>query len=132
MAAHLNRHGLSEMAERPAGHLSQGFRQRLSLARATLHRPQLLLLDEPSDGLDPRATDELHESIQEFASEGGAILLTSHRVEEVEALCHRVVLLSEGAALTEGTPAELSSAEDGGLRGKLRALRGAGDPASSR
>lgn len=129
---HLARHGLTEMSERPAGQLSQGYRQRLSLARATLHRPKLLLLDEPSDGLDPGATDELHEAIREFAGDGGSVLLTSHRVEEVETLCHRVVLLSEGVALTEGTPAELGAMDGGGLRGKLRSLRGAGDAASSR
>ncbi len=132
MKAHLARHGLSEMSERPAGQLSQGYRQRLSLARATLHQPKLLLLDEPSDGLDPRATDDLHEAIEDFAKDGGSVLLTSHRVEEVEALCHRVVLLSGGVALAEGTPAELSDMGGGGLRGKLRSLRGAGDADSSR
>ncbi len=131
---HLSRHGLGEMAERPAGQLSQGYRQRLSLARATAHGPKLLLLDEPSDGLDPGATDELHELVSDFARQGGGVLLTSHRVEEVETLCHRVVLLAEGVALMEGTPGELGGEHGGGLRAKLRSLRAqaAGESAPTR
>lgn len=123
LTSHLSKHGLGEMAERPAGQLSQGYRQRLSLARATVHEPKLLLLDEPSDGLDPGATDELHELVTDFARQGGGVLLTSHRVEEVETLCHRVVLLADGAALMEGNPEELAGDDGGGLRAKLRSLR---------
>lgn len=119
---HLGAHGLSSYADHPAGQLSQGFRQRLSLARATLHRPRLLLLDEPSDGLDPAATEELHHSLRRFTSEGGAVLLTSHRLEEVEALCARVILLSEGKAAWEGSPGELEAGRSGALRRKLLGL----------
>lgn len=122
--AHLEAYGLSGYASKPAGQLSHGYRQRLSLARATVHRPRLLLLDEPSDGLDPAASAELHDSIRRFVADGGGVLMTSHRVEEVESLCQRVVLLSEGVAVLEGSPSALG--EDapggGGLRARLLAL----------
>jgi ABC-2 type transport system ATP-binding protein len=118
---HLRAYGLAAYADKPAGQLSHGYRQRLSLARATLHKPRLLLLDEPSDGLDPGATEELHQSIHRFVADGGGVLLTSHRVEEVEALCHRVVLLSRGVASLEGAPRDLCG-ESGSLRARLLAL----------
>lgn len=135
--AHLEAHGLGAVANKPAGQLSQGYRQRLSLARATVHSPRLLLLDEPSDGLDPGATEELHQMVRRFAEQGGGVLLTSHRVDEVEALCQRVVLLSEGVARLQGSPAELGQGS-GGLRARLLQLGGfsygnsgsAGDPSS--
>lgn len=121
--AHLKAYGLADYANKSAGQLSHGYRQRLSLARATVHKPRLLLLDEPSDGLDPGASEELHQSIRRFAEEGVGVLMTSHRVEEVEALCQRVVLLSDGRAALEGTPAELGQGA-GGLRARLLSLGG--------
>lgn len=124
LETHMKAYGLAGFANKPAGQLSQGYRQRLSLARATVHSPRLLLLDEPSDGLDPGATEELHESVRRFAEGGGGVLLTSHRVEEVESLCHRVVLLSQGVASLQGTPAEIGGGLPGGLRAKLLALGG--------
>jgi ABC-2 type transport system ATP-binding protein len=120
--AHLKAYGLSDYANTPAGRLSHGYRQRLSLARATVHQPRLLLLDEPSDGLDPAATDDLHRFLQRFTEQGGGVLLTSHRVEEVESLCHRVVLLAEGVARLNGTPQQLAADQPGGLRAKLLAM----------
>lgn len=123
LESHLAKYGLAQLASRPAGQLSQGYRQRLSLARATVHEPKLLLLDEPSDGLDPGASDDLHEMVRQFAERGGGVLLTSHRIEEVETLCHRIVLLADGVALMEGSPEALGTAEGGGLRAKLKALR---------
>ncbi len=124
LEAHMARHGLTEYANRPAGQLSTGYRQRLSLARATLHSPRLLLLDEPSDGLDPAASEELFLLVKAFADGGGAVLMTSHRVEEVERLCQEVVLLSEGVASWRGSPSQLSAGTPGGLRAKLLALGG--------
>lgn len=115
--AHLQRHGLTDYADRPAGQLSQGFRQRLTLARATIHQPKLLLLDEPADGLDPGATEELYQHLKTFRKDGGGVLLTSHRVEEVERLCDRVVLLESGTVRSQGTPKELAG--DGTLRERL-------------
>lgn len=132
---HIAAHGLAAYADRPAGQLSQGYRQRLSLARATLHNPTLLLLDEPSEGLDPAASEDLHQSLRRFVESGGGVLLTSHRLEEVESLCGRVLLLSEGRAVMEGSPQELGGQGAGGLRKKLLELGKAkpreGDPKAS-
>jgi ABC-2 type transport system ATP-binding protein len=126
LEAHLKAYGLQDYADRPAGQLSQGYRQRLSLARATVHSPRLLLLDEPSDGLDPGATEELHQMVRRFAEGGGGVLLTSHRVEEVESLCGRVVLLCDGVARLQGSPQELGGGAAGGLRARLLELGGFG------
>lgn len=104
---HLEYHGLEAYADRPASHLSQGYRRRLGLARATLHSPSLLLLDEPADGLDPGATDHLHHLLRAFREDGGAVVITSHRLEEVERLCDRVLLLHEGSIELSGTVASL-------------------------
>lgn len=116
---HLEAHGLLPYASKPAGQLSQGYRQRLTLARATLHQPRLLLLDEPADGLDPSATEQLYDHLREFRERGGAVLLTSHRVEEVERLCDRVLMLEEGRVALEGTPADLAEQGEGNLRERL-------------
>ncbi|MFA7480182.1 MAG: heme ABC exporter ATP-binding protein CcmA [Vulcanimicrobiota bacterium] len=114
---HLESHGLKEFADKPAGQLSQGFRRRLALARATIHQPELLLLDEPADGLDPQGTEHLHLRLKAFADNGGAVVFTSHRLEEVERLCHRILILSDGVIALEGTPAELTQSSNGkGLR----------------
>jgi heme ABC exporter ATP-binding subunit CcmA len=114
---HLTEHGLADFADKPAGQLSQGFRRRLALARATIHSPTLLLLDEPADGLDPQGTEHLHARLREFTSQGGAVVFTSHRLEEVERLCHRVLLLNGGSITHKGTPLELSERSQGkGLR----------------
>ena len=122
---HISRHGLKDYADKPAGQLSQGYRRRLALARATLHSPKLLLLDEPADGLDPGATEELHEFLREFRDQGGSVMLSSHRLEEVERLCDRVALLSNGVIVSQGTPSELAAqAGDRGLRGLILKLQG--------
>lgn len=114
---HMKEHGLTEFADQKAGQLSQGFRRRLSLARATVHAPELLLLDEPAEGLDPAGTQHLHEYLRGFVKRGGAVLFTSHRLEEVERLCHRILLLDEGRISVEGTPESLNEAGgEGGLR----------------
>lgn len=134
LEAHMAEYGLTAYADRPASELSQGYRQRLALARATLHRPRLLLLDEPSDGLDPAASHELHQNLRRFVAKGGAVLLTSHRIEEVESLCHRISLLCDGAVVTEGSGEQLGGQGAGGVRAKLLELGGigsAGDPVNS-
>lgn len=122
--AHIAEHGLKEFADKPAGQLSQGYRRRLALARATIHSPSLLLLDEPADGLDPRGTEHLHARLRAFAEQGGAVVFTSHRMEEVERLCGRILLLSKGGILLQGTPAELASRSEGkGLRDLVLGLQ---------
>ena len=125
---HLEENGLTEFADKPAGQLSQGFRRRLALARATIHSPRLLLLDEPADGLDPQGTEHLYTRLRQFAAQGGAVVFTSHRLEEVERLCHRVLLLNGGAISLAGTPVELSERCQGkGLRDLVLELQANGE-----
>ncbi len=87
--------------------LSKGFKRRVGLALAILHDPEVLVLDEPTDGLDPNQKHEVRALIRELSGEK-AIVLSTHILEEVEAVCTRVVLISAGAKRFEGTPAELA------------------------
>ena len=109
---HLKRHGLEEHAQKRAGELSQGFKRRLALACVTMHQPQLLLLDEPSDGLDPGATEDLHALLAEYREKGRSVVLTSHRIEEVERICDRIALLSEGVIVASGPASKLLAGGD--------------------
>ena len=88
---------------------SRGMHQRLALARAMLHEPALLLLDEPTTGLDPVATRVVHLMIRAFRSEGGTVLLCTHNLEEAERLCDRVGVLERGHLIAMGDPKELAS-----------------------
>ncbi|MEW8978390.1 MAG: ABC transporter ATP-binding protein [Symbiobacterium sp.] len=103
----LEQMGVADLQHRLAGRLSKGQRQRVALARAILHRPRLLYLDEPTSGLDPAAAAELHALIRSLRSQGVTILLSSHDMAEVEALCDRVGLLREGRLVACDTPARL-------------------------
>ncbi len=87
--------------------LSGGMRRRLLIARSLLHRPQLLLLDEPTVGLDPQVRQELWALIDRLRSEGVSILMSTHYIEEAERLCDRVTIMSHGKAVAEGAPREL-------------------------
>jgi lipooligosaccharide transport system ATP-binding protein len=87
--------------------LSGGMRRRLLIARALLHRPQLLLLDEPTVGLDPQVRQELWALIDRLRSEGVSILMSTHYIEEAERLCDRVTIMSHGKAVAVGPPREL-------------------------
>lgn len=125
---HLLDHGLKEFADKPAGQLSHGYKRKLALACATVHSPDLLLLDEPSDGLDPGSTEDLYELLKVHREAGKSVLLTSHRLEEVERICDRVALLSGGLVVKEGTPQALREEEEGkNLREIVLALRARGD-----
>ena len=88
--------------------LSRGMQQRLSLARALVHEPRLLVLDEPASGLDPRARVELREIIRELARQGHTILLSSHILSEMQDLCDRVGIIEAGKMLAQGTPDEIN------------------------
>lgn len=110
---HLRRHGLTDVANKKSAQLSHGYRRKLALACATVHAPELLLLDEPSDGLDPGATEDLHEFLKRHRESGKSVLLTSHRLEEVERVCDRLVLLSGGRVVKQGTPEELQGEGEG-------------------
>lgn len=101
----LSRVGLDPGDARPVRAYSQGMRQRLSLAQAIGERPPLLVLDEPTNGLDPIGIIELRTLIRELADEGMGVLLASHLLGEVEAVCDRVMLFKQGAVIRTFSPA---------------------------
>ncbi|RFP73387.1 ABC transporter ATP-binding protein, partial [Micrococcus luteus] len=90
---------LTEFAHRPARVLSRGQQQRLSLARATVHRPSVLLLDEPANGLDPAARIRLRDDLRAMAAAGTAVLVSSHVLAELEEMSDRAVFLRAGATV---------------------------------
>ena len=99
--------GLDREASRRFRELSGGQQQRFSLLVATVHDPPLVLLDEPTAGLDPQARRQLWDRIERFRHEGRAILLTTHSMEEAQAVCDRVAIMDRGAILTVDTPTRL-------------------------
>jgi ABC-type multidrug transport system ATPase subunit len=107
----LDRTGLAEFTDRPAGDLSGGMRQKLGAVCAVLHRPQLLVLDEPTTGVDPVSRADLWWLIASCVAEGAAVLVRTH-VREAER-ASRVVLLEDGRTLASGTPAEVIAATPG-------------------
>lgn len=103
----LQRVGLAEHQKKLASKLSKGMTQRLILARAVLHQPELLFLDEPTSGLDPSTASAIHELLLELRDNGTAILLTTHNMEEATFLCDNIALLNDGFIVERGTPEEL-------------------------
>jgi ABC-2 type transport system ATP-binding protein len=99
--------GLAEKASARVGALSGGQRQRLALALALVHDPEILLLDEPTTGLDPAARRALHDVVRRLSAEGKTVILTTHYIEEAEALCDRVVVVRAGRIVADGTPLDL-------------------------
>ena len=106
----LARVGLRGREHEPVRHFSRGMQQRLALARATLHDPEVLILDEPYTGLDQQATILLDELVQDFSRGGGTVLLVTHDVEHGLSIADRVLLLVSGRVVKEG-PAETFSAD---------------------
>lgn len=106
IAGGLERFGLAARAGDRAGTLSGGLRRRVELAKALLHRPRILLLDEPSTGLDPGARRDLWDELAALAAGGVTVLLTTHFIEEADR-CHRLALLDGGRIVAGGTPAAL-------------------------
>jgi lipooligosaccharide transport system ATP-binding protein len=98
---------LSHKANAKPGELSGGMRRRLSLARALVNDPRLLLLDEPTTGLDPQARHLMWERLQLLLQQGKSILLTTHFMDEAERLCSRLLVLDHGRKIAEGTPRAL-------------------------
>ena len=98
---------LSHKAGAKPGELSGGMKRRLSLARALVNDPQLLLLDEPTTGLDPQARHLMWERLQMLLQQGKSILLTTHFMDEAERLCSRLLVLDHGRKIAEGRPREL-------------------------
>ncbi|MFP4345095.1 MAG: ABC transporter ATP-binding protein [Anaerolineales bacterium] len=124
--------GIQEHLTRPIAHLSKGFRQRVGLAQAILHKPRLLILDEPTVGLDPTQIVEVRHLIHELARES-TVLFSTHILSEVEALCDRAIILINGEVKADARLPELASTPDAvlvlqrespGVVGTLRGLPG--------
>ena len=98
---------LAHKAQAKPGELSGGMKRRLSLARALVNNPRLLLLDEPTTGLDPQARHLMWERLQQLLQQGKSILLTTHFMDEAERLCSRLLVLDQGRKIAEGRPRDL-------------------------
>ncbi len=103
---------ITEVLEKPIGRLSKGFRQRVGLAQALLHDPDVLVMDEPTAGLDPNQVREFRDHIRQLGKKK-TVLISTHILQEVEATADRVLLIDEGRLIFDGTPAELM--QDGSL-----------------
>lgn len=124
-AAILERVGLTERAREPVSRFSGGMKRRLNLAIGLVHEPKLLLLDEPTVGIDPQARNNIMEIIREIARSGTTILFTTHHLEEAEKLCDRIAIMDHGKILQCGSVPELARAAGDReliqLRGKFTA-----------
>lgn len=117
----LERVGLRKDAERRIGQFSKGMRQRLALAAALLGQPDLLVLDEPTDGVDPLGRAEIRELLSEERERGATLFLNSHLLSETERMCDRIGILAQGQIVREGSVAELCGAQ-GSWRARFAAL----------
>lgn len=116
----LEKFKLTDRANQMVRGFSGGMMQRLSIARAMMHDPQVLFLDEPSVGLDPQTRILLWEIIREYNHAGNTVLLTTHNMEEADALCHRLAIVDHGRVIALGTPSELKQSIPGGFLLRLR------------
>src|SRR5277367_3976863 len=116
----LEKFKLTERGNQMVRGFSGGMMQRLSIARAMMHDPQVLFLDEPSAGLDPQTKLLLWEIIREYNQSGKTILLTTHNMEEADALCQRLAIIDHGRKIALGTPGELKASVPGGYLLRLR------------
>jgi ABC-2 type transport system ATP-binding protein len=128
--AMLNRLGLPlDTLDKPMKQLSRGQQQKVAIARSFLTSPSLLLMDEPTTGLDPRSKREVQELVRSIRRDRAAtVLLCTHDLQEAEVLCDRVVVIDQGRVLADGTPAELirlhAAKADGSLEDAFMALTG--------
>ena len=99
---------LKEVWDQPIETLSKGYKRRLGLAQAILHDPEVLILDEPTDGLDPNQKAEIRQLVRQMAL-SKAIIISTHILEEVHAVCTRAVIIAQGRIVADGTPEELES-----------------------
>ncbi|HEY2389134.1 MAG TPA: ABC transporter ATP-binding protein [Candidatus Binatia bacterium] len=114
---------LDGRADEPVGQFSGGMRRRLNLACGILHRPRVVLLDEPTVGVDPQSRERIFEAVETLAREGAAVLYSTHYMEEAQRLCAQVVLLDDGHVVATGTPAELVAQTGMRPRVELRTAR---------
>jgi ABC-2 type transport system ATP-binding protein len=111
----LERVGLSDRADDRVATYSQGMRQRLGIARCLLSDPQLLILDEPTNGLDPGGIQEFRGLVRSWIAEGRTLVLSSHLLDEVEKICDHVAIVDRGRIVAQGSLSELSAGEDGAI-----------------
>jgi ABC-2 type transport system ATP-binding protein len=116
---------LDELAEKPIRGLSKGMRQRLCLGRSMIHDPSVLILDEPANGLDPRARIELREMIRQLAAEGKTVLVSSHILTELAEMCDEVAIIERGQLLAVGSVEEIQKQQQPHREVKVHVLGGA-------
>lgn len=129
--------GLSERARERIDTYSGGMKRRINIAAALLHRPQLLIMDEPTVGIDPQSRVHILETVKALSSAGRTVIYTSHYMEEVEYLCNRIGIIDSGRIIAQGTLAELRriidqrahirlrlSSNTAGVLARLRAIKG--------
>ncbi len=107
--------GISEVYYRPIGHLSKGFRQRVGLAQAILSEPDILILDEPTEGLDPNQRVEIRKLITRLGADH-TVLLSTHVMQEVQAVCDRLLIIHQGRIIADGGVDSLLSGDGSGVR----------------
>jgi ABC-2 type transport system ATP-binding protein len=108
--------GLADRADEPTKRFSGGMRRRLNIACGVLHRPRVVLLDEPTVGVDPQSRDRIYDMLAELARQGVSLLVTTHHLEEAEARCSRTVIIDHGKVIASGTLPELVDATVGRYR----------------
>jgi ABC-2 type transport system ATP-binding protein len=109
-AAVIERVGLEEVAHRIIDHLSKGYRQRVGLAQALVHQPDVLVLDEPTSGLDPAQRKEIRDLLIELAAGERTVILSTHVLGEIEAVCERVIIIDRGKVIAQDSIANLRGA----------------------
>ncbi len=107
--------GLADRADDRVATYSQGMRQRLGIARCLLSDPELLILDEPTNGLDPGGIQEFRALVRGWIDEGRTLVLSSHLLDEVEKICDHIAIVDRGRIVAQGTLAELSAGDDGAI-----------------
>ena len=117
----LGKVGLGAEGHRPIGTYSRGMKQRLAVARALISQPSLLILDEPTNGLDPKGRHEIHDLLLEFAADGDAgVLLCTHLLDDVDRLCNRIGIIDRGRTRLEGRLDDLLAKQGAGQLYRLR------------
>ncbi len=101
--------GLAPRADEPTERFSGGMRRRLNIACGVLHRPEVILLDEPTVGVDPQSRERIYEMLALLRGDGASLLLTTHQLEEAEARCDRIVIIDHGTVVASGTLGELTA-----------------------
>jgi len=131
VAKYLDLFELTERADDKVGEYSRGMKQRLALARALLHEPEIIFLDEPTSGLDPVTTRQVHRMIHQMSEEGRTVFLCTHNLIEAQSLCDRVAVLEKGRLIALGTPADLARKMVHGQRLRLEVAPESRDAAVS-